>query len=49
MGNDLCLTDNPVFILFGVLMDHREDVERPGYPVPQMWRLFLIEGRGRDL
>jgi hypothetical protein len=49
MGDDLRLAGNSVFIMFWVLMDHREDIERLGHPVPQMWRLFLIEGRLRDL
>jgi hypothetical protein len=49
MGDDLRLTSNSVFIMLWVFMDHREDIERPSHPVPQMWRLLFIEGRGGDL
>jgi hypothetical protein len=46
MGDDLRLTGKPVFILFWVFMDHREDIKRLGHPVLQMWRLLFIDGRG---
>ena len=45
MGDDFLRIDFIVLILFWMCVDNEGVIKRDWGEMPQMWRLFLIEGR----